>query len=226
MDTKNMKTRILGLLFALLFCAQAQAIQISAVGDTFTVDWSTTTTNGSLLSATTTWTVDSFSTTQILLSIDITNTTMLTSLLTNADIVSFGFGVTPNAKATITQQGSVFDSVGVGSGPQQTFPGGYKNIDVCVYAQGCSGGTVNDALHAGDSDSLQLLLKGDFSGGFADLLYFPLKFQTSDGSYEPAGCVNCPTQVPEPSILGMMGLGLLLIGLVRIRRRVPVSIRR
>lgn len=214
MDIKN---KIICILAALAFSAQAQAIQISSAGDTFDVDWSATTTNGSLLSATSTWTVNSFSSTQIQLSIDITNTTILTSLLTNADITTFGFGIDPNATATIITSGSTFDMVGTGSGPQQTFPGGYKQIDVCIFAQGCAGGSVTDALNAGESDYITLLLSGDFSGGYADMLFFPAKFQTSDGSYEPAGCVNCTT-VPEPAVPALLGIGLLLVGAARARQ--------
>lgn len=220
----NIRNNLLGLLTGLVMSTQVQAIQISSAGDTFSVDWTATTNNGSSLSAASTWTVNSFNSTQMLLSINITNTTTLTSLLTNADITTFGFGIDPNATASIYSAGSTFDMVSAGSGPQQTFPGGYKGIDVCIFAQGCSGGTVNDALNAGETDSIQLLLSGDFSGGLAQLLFFPAKFQTSDGSYAPAGCVNC--SVPEPSILALMGIGLLLIGLMRTRKSVPATIRR
>jgi hypothetical protein len=216
----DIKSRIISIMAALVFSTQAQAIQITSASQSFVVDWSATTTNGSLLSATSTWLVDSFSLTQIQLSISITNTTILTSLLTNADITTFGFGVDPNATASILTAGSTFDMVGAGSGKQQTFPGGYKQIDVCIFAQGCAGGTVNDALNAGESDYITLLLSGDFSGGYANLLFFPAKFQTSDGSYEPAGCVNgngCTT-VPEPSVPALLGIGLLLVGAARARR--------
>lgn len=223
----NTKNKLFSLFAALAFATQAQAIQINSAGDTWTVDWlvdsSTTPTLTSDLTATSTWLVDSFSSTQIMLSIDISNTTMLTPLLTNADITTFGFGIDPNATASIITAGSIFDMVSAGSGPQQTFPGGFKQIDVCIYAQGCSGGTVNDALHAGASDYIQLLLTGDFSSGFAELLFFPAKFQTNQGSYEPGGCINC-SSVPEPSILALLGIGLVLIGFTQRRHPLPGTI--
>ncbi len=220
---KNRK--IFALLAALLFTHQAQAIQINSVGDSWTVDWlvSASTTSGlsNDLSATSSWLVTSFSATQITLDISITNTTLLTGLLTNADITTFGFGVSPNATASIVTAGSTFTQVGTGNGPQQTFPGGFKGIDVCIFASGCSGGTVNNALHAGSTDSLTLLLTGNFGSG-ADLTYFPIKFQTNQGSYEPAGCVNgngCTT-VPEPGMAGLLLIGLLgITGITALRRK-------
>ena len=75
------------------------------------------------------------------------------------------------------------------------------------------------------TDSLQLLLTGNFSGGIADLLFFPLKFQTNQGSYEPAGCVNgngCT--VPEPGMAGLLLIGLLgLTGITVLRRKKSTS---
>ena len=95
--------KILSLIAALLLSTQAQAIQISSAGDSWTVDWlvdaSTTAGLSSDLTATSNWLVTSFTSTSITLDISITNTTTLTSLLTNADITTFGFGIDPNATA-------------------------------------------------------------------------------------------------------------------------------
>jgi len=213
---KSILQKILISFFAFLISGHASAIMISD-GDTFTVDWFVDLADD--LSATSTWSVDFLSSTQIQLDISITNTTILTGSLTNADITAFGFGVAPDATASFVTggEGSIFDMRSDGNGPQQTFPGGFKGIDVCVFASGpCSGGSVNNALHAGDTDTLSLLLTGSF-GDTAELLYFPLKFQTSQGSYEPGGCVDgdgCDG-VPEPSILALLGIGLAIIGFNR-----------
>ena len=218
MKTLNIFTT---LLVALLFSAQASAIQISSAGDSWTVDWfvdsSITAGLSQDLSATSSWLVSSYSSTQIILDVTITNTTLLTGGLTNADITSFGFGTDNNAKASLLSAGSTFTKVGAGSGPQQTYPGGYKGIDVCIFFQNCSGGSAPSGLRAGETDSLPLLLTGNFSP-ITELLYFPAKFQTNQGSYEPGGCVNCGGSAPEPSILALLGIGLALIGFAHQRK--------
>jgi len=211
------------MLAALLLSAQASAIQISSTGDSWTVDWfvdsSTTAGLTQDLSATSSWLVSSYSSTQIILDVTITNTTLLTGLLTNADITSFGFGVEPNASASLLSAGTTFTTAGSGSGPSQNYPGGFSGIDVCIFFQNCSGGSAPSGLRAGETDSLQLLLTGSF-GSTTELLYFPLKFQTNQGSYEPGGCVNgngCGS-APEPSILALLGIGLALVGFAQQRK--------
>jgi hypothetical protein len=215
-------TRTLLFIAACLFGTQIQAIQINSTGQNWTVDWSISINTTGTLSVTSSWYVSSFSTSQIVLDIDITNTTSLTGQLTNADITSFGFGVTPNATGSFLTSGTVFDGMGSGSGPQQTVPGGFKRIDICIFTSGCSGGSVNDALPAGDSDYLQMLLTGDFSKGFVNLTAFPVKFQTNLGSFHAGGCINRDPDcmpAPEPSVSPLLALGLLLMGLGRFSAR-------
>lgn len=215
-------------ILACLLSTQAAAIQINSTGQSWTVDWSISINSTNTLSATSTWYVSVFAPHEIVLDINISNTTSLTGQLTNADITGFGFGATPNAVGSLLIAGSTFDNVGSGSGPQQTMPGGFKQIDVCIFSSGCAGGSVNDALHAGDSDYLRLLLTGDFTKGFVNLTSFPIKFQTNLGSFHTGGCINedpdcIPT--PEPSINVLLAIGLLLMGLGRFgaHRRIRVT---
>jgi len=156
------------------------------------------------------------------LQIALSNTTDLSAYpSSNSAILAFGFGVAPDAKAAFSQMGTVFDGIGTGSGPQQTFAGGFKQIDICIYAaNGCKGGDVNDGLQAGDSDLLTINIFGDFdqggsSQGTVALYDFPLKFQGTWGSFETGG----RHQVPEPGILALFGSALLGLGLRRTRRR-------
>ena len=129
--------------------------------------------------------------------------------------------MTPDATASIASSGSVFDSIGTGSGPNQTFPGGFKNIDVCIFSAGCSGGDVNSGLQAGSSDSLIINLTGNFdqngtAAGAVSLLDFPLKFQGTWGSFETPGQTK---RVPEPGTLALLGIALLGISLTNRRRK-------
>jgi len=185
------------------------------VGDSFDLDWAVANVVGTEdLSATGNFMLLAFTDDYFDLQVTIANTTVLSSSLTNADILSLGFGVNPDAAAAFLMAGeesAVFDGIDEGNGPQQTYPGGFKGIDVCVYGQGCSGGAVAEGLHAGDTDSFQVRITGDFSGGTADLLYFGMKFQTNVGSFEPGALI------PEPSAALVFGLGMVAAS-ARMRR--------
>lgn len=140
------------------------------------------------------------------LSINLMNTTTGYT----SSITSFGFGVTQNISSVqLVQQGNetpIFTS-SVRQNGQQNFPGGFKGIDICIFAaNNCDGGNVNQGLQSGAFDSFKLIIRGQFDqdgNGISDVTMsdFPLKFQTAAGSFEPAG-------VPEPLTLAGSGLAL------------------
>lgn len=143
-------------------------------------------------------------TTALDLSMTITNKTAASL---QAAIVSFGFGLNPNAQSVKEDSGvtaSVFKNIQIQNNPQN-FPGGFKNIDFCASSGGnCSGGDINSGLQSGGkSDTLAFTLTTDKIDPVkgVTLSGFGLKFQTAVGSFEPDG-------VPEP--LTVVGSGLAL----------------
>ena len=156
------------------------------------------------LSALLTMTVKEFTSNLLTLSINVTNTTQVRSG-ENASIVALGFGIDPNATSVAISNSSIFDTAILQNGQQQ-FAGGFKQIDICIFADGCKGGDVKNGLQAGQSTSFDLTISSNFwnsfmGTNFVTLSDFPLKFQTTHGSFEPAG-------VPEP--ITVFGSGLAL----------------
>lgn len=153
-----------------------------------------------------------------------------TSTALQASIMSIGLGISPDAQGSYLASGGFFDGIVAGSDPQQTFPGGFKGIDVCLYAaNGCSGGKIKDGLAAGGHDTLTLKLRGDFDAnddGTPEnlvLSLFTIKFQTSVGSFEfPDDPLlpSVPTELPEPGGLALLGIGALALRAVRRRAAV------
>lgn len=193
------------------------------IGNSFLVDWflasGTKNTDGKStpvdLSATGIFKVLDFTQNLLSLEVKITNTT---SANFQAAILSTGFSVTPDATSvSLIKPGSVFDNAevqtvkpdkpgkpGNSSKPgNQQFPGGFKGIDLCIYAaNGCNGGDVKDGLQSGGkSDTFKANIAGNFGVNYAASLdSFPIKFQTANGSYELAGKPKPkpPKPVPEP----------------------------
>lgn len=216
--------------------------------DSFTMTWKVpagTSTSGGVpnpdLTAEATFKVTTFNATTLAFDIGIKNTTVLPAGNFNTNILSFGFGITPDATGVTVADGNLDPVTWEGEiqTGQQQFPGGFKLIDVCVWAaNGCSGGNVNQGLAAGASDKLTLTLTGDFAAptGSANLYVaqlsdFPLKFQGTWGSFEvpgvpgggggctnPNGCNGGGGGVPEPTSIALFGLGMVALRLNQRRR--------
>lgn len=130
-----------------------------------------------------------------------------------AAITSLGLGVSPNAtNVTFNPRGDVFKYAYVETG-KQNFPGGYKDIDVCVSTfkphstTNCPGGNIKSGLQAGERDIFGLNIAGNYGNKPAVTLQtLPIKFQTSEGSYELLA--SKPREVPTPAAtLGLIAFG-------------------
>ena len=137
----------------------------------------------------------------------------------NSGITSFGIGVNPNAPGrTFTDTPDAGFTNAVIHHGHQNYPGGFKQIAVCVFTQGCSGGGQPTALAAGASDTFTLVIVGAFTGHPVTLAPFPIKFQTSGGSFEFAGIEDI-NPAPEPGTGLLLSSGLIGLGLTRWRKR-------
>ena len=197
---------------------------VNSAGQTFSVDWhynSNTSSGGTLsapLNAIGTFTVQSLSSTTLDLAATIDNTTALNSSLTQAYLMSLGISTSPSATTTLLNAGNIFTQADTPS--TGNFPGGFKNIDACVYASGnsCNGTSINNGLSAGSSDSFVLALSGNFGNTPSITLSdFAVKFQTNEGSYEFGG--NSLSETPEPGTLVLFGTAFLLAVGPALRRR-------
>ncbi len=130
-----------------------------------------------------------------------------------AAITSLGLGVSPNAKkVSFNPKGDIFKYAYVETGKQH-FPGGYTDIDVCITTtktgsdSNCAGGNIKSGLQAGDRDIFGLNIAGKYGNNpTVTLQTLPIKFQTSQGSYELLA--SKPREVPTPAAtLGIIAFG-------------------
>ena len=204
------------------------------ITESFDLNWSIDTGAG-IFSATSTWTINGLTDTNLLLKVDISNTTSVGGAgeLINAGIASLGFGVTPSATGvSYASVGSPFDMVNLDTNP--SLPGFVINI--CAFAgNNCAGGSQNDLLAAGSSDSFILDIAGSFGDGndgqMVMLDSFGLKTQTNIDSYELPGtpgeecepddpiCNPGGDPIPEPSTVVLFGSGMAGMGLWRWRNK-------
>lgn len=133
-----------------------------------------------------------------------------------AAVTSIGLGVTPNATGvSFSSAGQVFDSAYVETGNQR-FPGGYKNIDICISSVStnnsgnCQGGGINSGLQSGgNEDNFNINIAGNYGQDPITVLQtLPVKFQTTQASYTLMA--SKPHTVPTPpATLGLFALGAL-----------------
>lgn len=200
----------------LLFPGQSRAttsidITSADVGNSYSVNWLDPTSSTGIstnLSATGTFTVKSLTASELLLNVTVDNTTASTF---QAAILSLGMTSSPSLSSKYQGSSTVF----TGLSDPGNFPGGFKNINICIWAgNNCNGGSINNGLQSGSSTSFELALttsSGNLLSTGVDLSQFPVKFQTQNGSFEFGGSIPSIPSTPEPSTWILDGTGLLLI---------------
>ncbi len=216
---------------------QDVTMNASDVGLSFTANWlcsantncgnsANTTAAPQKLSATGTFTLDSYTSNELTLSATVKNTTASSF---QAALMSIGISA-PGLKPSWGTPGKVFTQIGAANGKTENFPGGFKGINVCISSDGCQGSSINDGLGDGykglapttDSFSFMLTANSGTIGTETTLSDFSVKFQTSAGSYEFGdGLGPTPSATPEPSTFWLLGSGLLALVALRLRKQSP-----
>jgi hypothetical protein len=160
------------------------------------------------------------------IAVTLNNTTVVPSG-NNMALLSFGFGIDPNATGvTISGGTKMLDAT------LDSIPNTQQLIDVCAWGgQSCNGGPVGDGIQAGGSDAFTLVVAGAY-GDEVTIHPIGFKFQGTIGSFEffsssssssstsGSGITSGDTPEPGSAALALLGLGLLGAG-YRLRHRAP-----
>ena len=204
-------------LFAL--AAPALAVPIDSVGDTFAVEFDANvgTQDVAGLTASATFLMTEFDAAagRVVLQISLENTSDA-ALWESARVSALGFDV--NGGIASANTGGLFQHAVLGG----QFPNQFGPVDVCVIdnANNCSGGG-NGGVHIGESGVITLTL--NFAGPISslDLTNFGVRYQSlesDDLGFDGDSGTGSGDVVPEPRLLGLLGIAGLALAGTRRRR--------
>lgn len=144
-----------------------------------------------------------------------------------SNLSSFAFNVDPDISGASVDGAYSFAFVADGQASEPSYPNQVGLVDVCFKAANSGSCSNGGGVSEGSTGSGSLALNFDSAASEITLSDFFVRYQGISGAGDVTSATgqsttsssSSGTQVPEPGMLGMLGLSLLGVGLMRRRRR-------
>jgi len=144
-----------------------------------------------------------------------------------SNLSSFAFDVDPDISGASVDGAYSFAFVADGQGSDPSYPNQVGQVDVCFKAANSGSCSNGGGVSEGSSGSGSLTLNFDSAASEITLSDFFVRYQGISGAGDVTSATgqsttsssSSGTQVPEPGMLGLLGLSLLGAGFMHRRRR-------